>query len=487
MEKSAAFIKSGFRDFEENNVYPGSLHNYEGRSCFMADCGEKDYLIAEEGLGFTGCSFSANGKEWFKCELNHENASVMRKLFPFTAPRSVLKSERSFGVGDRLGLATEGHLRVFEKYDALPILAQQSMRELNLTHRTFNDVLDSASFSVFRDNYTRGFGADGDHLKTADEVENALSLGYTMITLDCSEHIRGDVSRMTAEEIDSIYVSDPELEKKYIGKTFTADGYEITFDPADFKKMCLIYGEAIDFAVEIYERFFKGHEADRDFEMSIDETDTPTEPAQHFFIAKELTDRGVCPATIAPRFCGEFQKGIDYIGDLREFEDAFKVHAAIAEHFGYKLSIHSGSDKLSVFPVIGKYTKGRFHVKTAGTNWLEAMKIVAQYNPALYRACHEYALTTAFQEARKYYHVTTDLTRIPALGDLSDDELVSLFDNNDSRQLIHITYGLILNHPEFRDELFKTWRSHREEYAQALESHIGKHMSLLYAGFTSRD
>ena len=109
-----------------------------------------------------------------------------------------------------------------------------------------------------------------------------------------------------------------------------------------------------------------------------------------------------------------------------------------------KLSIHSGSDKFSTFTLIGKYTNGNFHVKTAGTNWLEAMRAVAASDPALYRSIHKYALTM-FDEAKKFYHVTTDLNKIPDVDTLKDEELVDLFTQNDARQLIHITYGFILN------------------------------------------
>ena len=212
--------------------------------------------------------------------------------------------------------------------------------------------------------------------------------------------------------------------------------------------------------------------------MSIDETATPTTPLEHFFVAHELIRRGAKPATIAPRFCGDFQKGIDYIGDLAQFDREMAVHAAIARHFGYKLSIHSGSDKFSAFPAIGKHTRGTFHVKTAGTNWLEAMGVIAKVDPALYREVHAYALE-AFPEATVYYHVTTNLDNIPALDTLTDVQLPSLFDNNDSRQLIHITYGLILNHGDFKERLYTLWRENAEAYAQALERHIGRHMQEL--------
>ena len=91
----------------------------------------------------------------------------------------------------------------------------------------------------------------------------------------------------------------------------------------------------------------------------------------------------------------------------------------------------------------------------------------------------------AFDEARKYYHVTTDLSKIPDVDKLSDKELPGLFNQNDSRQLIHITYGLILTkkNPDgsftFRDRLYKFWKDHEEDYALALEKHIGKHLTEL--------
>ncbi len=105
------------------------------------------------------------------------------------------------GVGDRLGIAGPGHIRVFQEYDVYPVFAQQSIRELNLTQRTYKDVLDSTTFSVFREGYTKGFGADGDHLKKPEEVKMALDLGFTMITLDCSEHMHNEAERMKLTDV----------------------------------------------------------------------------------------------------------------------------------------------------------------------------------------------------------------------------------------------------------------------------------------------
>ncbi|MCI6907956.1 MAG: tagaturonate epimerase family protein [Eubacteriales bacterium] len=459
------FVTGGCVDFDKYRVYPKSVRTLDGATFFMADAGDADVLVCvgkSEMPGKTRCGVTVS-----PCD--HAAAEFLRRTFPFTAPVPVLSSPRTVGVGDRLGIAGPGHIRVFEKYDALPVLCQQSIRELNLTHRTYEDVLDASTFAVYREGFERGFGADGDHLKKPEDVAYALSLGFTMITLDCSEHIRGDGGSTVC----------PECEARYLGKTFdVGEGQSVTFTADELAKIVYIYGEAIDFAVSIWDQFFASGENRADFEISIDETATPTTPLQHFFVANELTRRGVKIATMAPRFCGEFQKGVDYMGDLAQFEREMHIHAQIARHFGYKISVHSGSDKFSVFPCVGRETRGVFHVKTAGTNWLEAMRVVAEHDPALYREIHRFALAS-FDEARAYYHVTTDLTKIPDVDTLSDAELPALFTQNDARQLIHITYGLILSDERFHDRLYAFWRAHAEEYAAAVASHIGRHLALL--------
>jgi len=463
------------------DAYEKSINSINGLTVFMAkDRGETVIIAVPQGetcaQPFYG-EDSGGGK--FRCPLTRENARVLRRLFPFTAPVRGLNNPVSFGLGDRLGIATGGHIDLFEKNDIFPVFAQQSIRELNLTGRTYEDVLDAVSFSVFREGYKKGFGADGDHLKTPQDVESALSLGFTMITLDCSEHIRNSISAENAPPSPKHY------RDKYLNKEFhIEDGITLVFNERELDLCAAVYSDAISFTADIYSRFFASARFSADFEISIDETASVTTPLQHFFVAGELLDAEVSFNTIAPRFCGEFQKGIDYIGDTVMFENEIRIHAAIARHFGYKLSIHSGSDKFSVFPVIGRETKGRFHLKTAGTNWLEAMRITAAADPALYREIHSYALT-AFDEAKKYYHVTTDLSKIPDIAALKDSELEKLFENNDARQLIHITYGLILGrkNPDgsfvFKDRLYKLWQSHEDEYRKALVKHIGKHLELL--------
>jgi hypothetical protein len=484
-------------DFSEYTCqpYPASVNKLDaGNWAFMARKDEEDVLVimGSRADEYEGKRFKNAGFDCVEAPINAANAQVLRRHFPFTAPAPVLRKDRSFGLGDRLGIAGEGHLQAMDEYDAYPVLAQQSIRELDLTHRSYADVLDAASWAVFRHGYKRGFGADGDHLKKPKEVEYALGLGFTMITLDCSEHIRGDVNEKSEEQVAKECNLTDGLRQRYLGQSFDiGEGNVIAYSEDSLRRCVLIYSKAIEFAAAIFKDYVSDKTDQVDFEVSIDETATPTLPVQHYFVANELLNRGVKITTIAPRFCGEFQKGVDYIGNVNQFDDEMKMHAAIARHFGYKLSIHSGSDKFSVFPSIGEYTKGRFHVKTAGTSWLVAMKVVAEADPALYREIHMYSLAN-FENATKYYHVTTDITKIPDLDTLEDKDLPGLFALNDARQLIHITYGFILSDQDdkgnfiFRDRLYTLWNKNRDLYAQRLKEHIGRHLELLYGGSSTR-
>ena len=443
-------------------VYPRSVYRTNGGFVYMADNGAEDVLVVCNAEGFTG--ERADGA--LLAPLTHANACALRGLFPFTAPAKILSRDRTFGAGDRLGIAAPGHLRVFENCAVTPVLAQQSVRELNLTNRTFEDIVDAAAFAVFRAGYERGFGADGDHLKTMPEIQSALDAGCSMITIDCSDHIK------TPREV----APDAGTERFYLNKVFHVEDEEIRFTAKDLDESRAIYSDAIEFIREVHGTFFSGaYRRPAELEISIDETQEATTPQQHFFVASELRRLGVDFATLAPRFIGEFQKGVDYIGDTDAFERDFRVHAAIAGHFGYKLSIHSGSDKFSIFPVIAKYAGTKFHLKTAGTSWLEAMRVVSVSDPGLYRDVHRFALES-FAGARKYYHVSAEASNIPSLDSLGDTELPSLFDISDARQLIHITYGFILNDPELRPRLFGLWRRERQAYSDALYAHIGRHV-----------
>jgi hypothetical protein len=224
--------------------------------------------------------------------------------------------------------------------------------------------------------------------------------------------------------------------------------------------------------------------------MSVDETATPTSPHEHFFVASELRRLGVQWVSLAPRYVGRFEKGADYIGDpslssgqaLQQFAADFAVHAAIARHCGpYKLSLHSGSDKFSLYPIVARLTGGLVHLKTAGTSYLEALRTIAALDPALFRAIYTFA-RERYPIDRASYHVSASLERAPLPQALADADLPTLLEQFDARQVLHVTFGSVLtartadSRPRFHDDLMALLRAHPEAYAANLEAHFRRHL-----------
>jgi tagaturonate epimerase len=486
--------KQAAAKWDEYQVYPNSIYDKDGSILFLIkDQATKKLVVFRNSQlfqDFEGSPESFKGEEIKICPLSLANAATTRKHFPFTGPVPLQQFPVTIGLGDRLGIASPGHLRLIKKYQGVrPVLAQQSIRELNLTGRNYQQVLDSATWAVFQEDYQNGFGADGDHLKTADEVQMALDCGFTMITLDCSEHIDNNIPNLSPTDLAAQYAKLPaevrsKYEPNYLNSAFEINGLSIRFSEAELQKAVLIYNQAIQHTMAIYRDVIVPADRTIDFEVSIDETVTSTSPSSHFLVAKELVEAGVKVASLAPRFCGEFQKGIDYIGDLHQFETEFAQHVKIAAYFGYKISVHSGSDKFSVFPTVGRLTEGRYHLKTAGTNWLEAMRIIAGKDPALFREIYAFALEH-LPEAKKYYHISAVPARVPDLSSLTDAQLPQLLEHNDARQVLHITYGLILQAKDnrekyiFKDRFDRVLFQYETEYYQILETHIGKHLAEL--------
>ncbi len=476
--------------FNLYGVYPGSVHSVGDAVVFMyRNEFEKGLFVYGEDIRLNdlkGNETVIDGIKTRVCPLTNENCDVMRKVFSFMNPQPHKGHKITIGLGDRLGLASPGHIEVIKDVDAFPVLAQQSIRELNLTGRCYDDVISAAAWAVFQEGYTKGYGADGDHLKTSEEVQMSLDVGMTMITLDCSEHIDNAAANEDIDVLRKKYESFSEdertkWEKRYGNKHIKLSDTSFFISMDDLVRMACIYGRAIHHTLDIYFNIIAKCGRAIDFEMSIDETLTSTTPASHYFVASELVQAGVEIISLAPRFCGEFQKGIDYLGDLEQFKSEFSAHVDIANHFGYKISVHSGSDKFLVFPIVGEMTDGKYHLKTAGTNWLEAVRVVAAHKPDLYRRMHAFALEN-LDEAKKYYHISAEVKTIPPLESISDNELPDLMNKNDPRQVMHITYGLLLQAKNengeslFREELFKVLHTYEAEYKEALRKHIGRHL-----------
>jgi len=252
------------------------------------------------------------------------------------------------------------------------------------------------------------------------------------------------------------------------------DGRSLRFDEDGIARAAVKYGRAVAHVAVLY-RHLKARGADAEVEVSVDETETPTTPAQHAYIACELRRLGVEWVSLAPRFVGRFEKGVDYLGDPSAFEADAASHAAIARRLGpYKLSLHSGSDKISVYGALARQAGDLLHVKTAGTSYLEALRTVATLDPGLFRAMYALA-RDRYEEDRASYHVSASLERAPSADSLRDAELVSLLEGFDTRQVLHVTFGSVL--ARHGERLRTVLRAHSEAYEANLERHFIRHLA----------
>ncbi len=384
---------------------------------------------------------------------------------------SILKLTPSFGFGDRLGLATPGHIAAVRGTKFAPIFAQQSVRENARTGRTPQQVMDDAKRAVDAAKWDAPWGADADHLKTVDDIPPFVEAGYTFYTIDPGEHVDnaadGDsvatlqqkVAAMNWDELSDLYLND------------NADQIWGAFETETLLRAAAKYGAAIQQATTMFKRLAELKDV-FDFEVSVDETDSPTTPLEHYFISNELTRRGVRFCSLAPRFIGRFEKGVDYIGDLDTLDAELAKHAAVTAHFGtYKLSLHSGSDKFSVYPLIVKHWRDRIHVKTAGTSYLEALRVLANHEPDLFNKI--YALgRERYETDKKTYHVSAQLDRLP-----NTEILPSLLEDFHAREVLHVTFGSAL--AEYGEEIKTSLVKHDDAYFDALKTHFSRHLSLL--------
>jgi hypothetical protein len=346
--------------------------------------------------------------------------------------------------------------------------------------------MDDALWGVLAESWQSGFGADADHLKTTDDIDLCLKAGFTFFTIDPGLFVdnraeSADLSQLR-QLADQLPVEISPAASGLAGKTFDIEETFIEFSEAVLLKAAVKYGKAVAHVAAMYHHLITAAVGKPvELEVSVDETEQPTTPAEHVYIASELKRLGVKWVSLAPRFVGRFEKGVDYIGDLNLFEREFIIHAAIARVMGpYKISLHSGSDKFSIYPIAMKHTHGLVHLKTAGTSYLEALRTIAALDADFFKHIYRFA-RSHYDTDKASYHVSAELGRAPMAEDVTD--LPALLDQFDAREILHVTFGSVLTdrsefsgqgfYPRFMDLL----RSNREAYADYLTKHFVRHLT----------
>ncbi len=468
-----------------------------GKKLFSAARDTNTPALPESGKGIKG---PEEFPSVFEHPLSPGNAKSLREKFSFLSP-SVIGLSSSAGFGDRLGCASPGHVRSLVNCEGAadffrPVFAQQSTRENQRTGRTSAQVIDDAMWGVMQSGWTAGYGADADHLKTTGEITECFQNGYTFFTIDPGDHVKNinasAADSLLEDELDKLPWSRLEstradLGERFLNKTFHFEEITVEFSRKALAVAAVKYGRAVAHTVAMYRHLLEVSGGNRDafeLEVSVDETDTPTTVEEHVYIASELKRLGVAWNSLAPRFPGRFEKGVDYqaeesdtiLESLNTLKKSFTEHAAVARILGpYKLSLHSGSDKFLAYPLLSHAAGALVHVKTAGTSYLEALRVAAVTSPGFFRRVHQFALGR-YSEDKASYHVSAILDLASDTSTMNDSQLINVFDSLHDRQVLHVTFGSVLNEPEFKQELMQILDKFEEQYYDFLDIHFRKHL-----------
>jgi hypothetical protein len=409
----------------------------------------------------------------------------------------------SFGFGDRTGLATPGHVASMKRCGSgiSAIYPQQSIREMTRTQRNPVGVMEDAMNAAADAGWTDDIGADADHLKVPNDVDITAAAGFTFFTIDPSDDVdqkADDYDEATLKNKFADCGDDASWYDGYLGKTIKlGTGTTIDLNEEACMRAAVKYGKAIKRALDLGDYIKKvNEEANNDYEieLSVDETDQPTTLAEHYIIADQCLKGGMKLVSLAPRFIGDFEKGIDFIGDLGALEVSLKDHAAVSEALGpYKISLHSGSDKVSMYGILASSTGGKFHVKTAGTSYLEALRVVARHDSAAFREIIDFS-RGRYETDKATYHVSATLADAPETADADDATLESEYlemwadvpvgkgFTKPGRQILHCTFGSVLTDDKLGKIVHDCLKSHPETYVEVLDDHFGRHLDALKSG-----
>ncbi len=371
----------------------------------------------------------------------------------------------SFGVGDRFAHQAKSQLTAFQKLAAdgveIAPVWNKSNREHTFVGSEPQSVFDAAKAAVDSLGWKGGWHVDADHIRL-DTVDRFIPFS-DFFTLDVADSIGQPASRA---DVEAFVHRHPEL----VG-TVSIPNVAQPFNtaPIDIEWIAEKFLLAVQHAGKIHRHIEKRKGADNFIvEVSMDETDLPQTPLELLVILAALADEGIPVQTIAPKFTGRFNKGVDYVGNLPQFEKEFHDDLAVIAHaigsYGLpanlKLSVHSGSDKFSLYPIIRR-TLPKFgaglHIKTAGTTWLEEIIGLAEAGGdglTLAKEIYAYALAHVDELCAPYASVIDiDRTKLPAADTVNAWSGVQLANairhipghpefNAHIRQLLHVSFKL---------------------------------------------
>ncbi|KMT63750.1 tagaturonate epimerase family protein [Catenovulum maritimum] len=369
----------------------------------------------------------------------------------------------TIGVGDRFGHQAEAQLQAMINakeelgIEVFPVW-NKSNREHEIIGTEPQSLRDQADAAVQVKNWPNAYYVDADHIQFAN-VDRFISCS-DFFTLDVAEQIG-----LAAPDADiQAFIKANE---KYIGELVIPgidQAFQVTAETIE--EIAKEFLGAVKLAGKIFRKVSDIKQTDFVTEVSMDECEDPQTPLQLFFILSAIATEGIPAQTIAPKFTGRFNKGVDYVGDVEQFDKEFDQDLAVISfaiiEFGLpetlKLSVHSGSDKFSIYSSIGKNLKKHnagIHLKTAGTTWLEELIGLAEAGgEGLVIAKEVYAKSMAkYEELCAPYATVIDidtagLPAVDVVNQWSSDQYVNALRhdldhpeyNPNVRQLLHVGY-----------------------------------------------
>ena len=304
----------------------------------------------------------------------------------------VLGMRRTFGFGDRLGVATPAHLAVAAAHpEFAPVFAQQSVEEMTLTARTPADVMGGAARVASAARLRQPWGADADRLHTAQEVANAAEAGFTCFTFDPYRFVQSGVDALDASELQGavdalVAVGDltDHWSEPYLDRTIDLPGgHRLRIGLEPLQRAVARYLPAIVHCVRLSSALARSSQGrPLEVEVALDRVDAPATALDHLFIGLELEARGVKLTGLALRHTEGFGVEDAEGTAASRYEQALREHVAVAEFCGpYKLCFYEGPDPMTVYPIIGRTCGEALHVKSSAASYLAALRVAAQVDP----------------------------------------------------------------------------------------------------------
>ena len=408
----------------------------------------------------------------------------------------------SFGIGDRFSHEGKAQLAALIEgagkypFEFVPVW-NKSNREHQIIGTEPTDTRLEADEAVRAMGYKKPYFVDADHINM-NNVDRFIDAS-DFFTIDVADYIGKPTD---ADSIQKFV----EKNLRYAGD-LVIPGIEEPFkvDRSLIEAMAVKYLFAVQEAGRIYLHIADKKGADNFVtEVSMDEVDSPQTPIEIFFILSALAQEQVPAQTIAPKFTGRFNKGVEYVGNTTQFEKEFRedllvIDFAVREFGlpqGLKLSIHSGSDKFSIYPIMGRlirqYDKG-IHIKTAGTTWLEENIGLALADEGALELAKKIAISALdrMEELCIPYATVIDINpaKLPTAAQIvawSGQEYARALRHNqqdplynpDFRQLVHVSYKIAA---EFADEFYAALKRNAQVVAQQVKENIlDRHIARLF-------